>query len=117
MYLLRFKRHQEKYLFLTEAEHGAPWGLTDQLARARKFEDKTEIRAVVANIQSFPLLKNPYEWAPRDLFLIRLYGYNWDDQVEGLLIEMHEEIKAQILDDDLTVIETHRMHNQVWESH
>ena len=89
----------------------------DQLARARKFDNINDIADIVRSINALPILNNPLEWKPTDLFLIRLYGYEWNDQAEGILIEMHEFIKAQILDDQLTVVETHKMHNQIWESH
>jgi hypothetical protein len=37
--------------------------------------------------------------------------------VEGMMIEMHDVIKAQILDDNMVVVETHRLRNQTWDKH
>jgi hypothetical protein len=117
MYLLRFKRNQDSYLFLTAGEFSAPWGLNGQLSKALRFDQLATLRSIIQEIQGIVFPDKPIDFTPHHFFLLRLYGYAWNDQVEGMMIEMHDVIKAQILDDNMVVVETHRLRNQTWDKH
>lgn len=117
MYFVRFKQFRKTYLFLARSENNCRWGLSITLGKAAKFATLKEAVDEIKAIASINIPKKPFEFDERHLFLIRLYGNSWDDQAEGLLIDMDDKIKGQILDEDLNVVETHVMKNQVWETH
>lgn len=118
MYVLRFKRHKQEPLYLTVAEHSRDWDLTTHVGHARAFGSAEAVKETIEAIQRVVIPKRTFEFTERTLFLIRLFGSTWDDQVEGMLVDMDDVIKAQVVHTHaLTVQETVRLRNPVWETH
>lgn len=118
MILVRFKRFKQDHVFLTQGKNDAwPWGLSTQLAAARSFSTPQEALTEIEVIGSIIMPKVPLEFDERHLFIMQLYGRSWDDQVDGMVIDMDDTVKAQLLTDQLEVVETHRMRNQIWSKH
>lgn len=118
MYVLRFKRHKQEPLYLTVAEHSRDWDLTVHIGHARAYGSVEAVKQTIEAIQRVVIPKRTFEFTERTLFLIRLFGSTWDDQVEGMLVDMDGVIKAQVVHTHaLTVQETVRLRNPVWETH
>lgn len=119
-YIVRFKRWQEQHVFLRDAEdHNCQYiyDLHQSQDHAKQFYSLETARAVIEDISSLKIPKKAIEFNASTLFLIRLYGKDWDDQVEGMIIGMDDVIKAQILNEQLAVVETIKLRNQIWNQH
>jgi hypothetical protein len=119
MYVLRFKRWQQARVFLGLADLNQPylWTLVEKVEDAVPFATLWHAHNVVEEIGKLVIPKKVFDFDASTLFLIRLFGKEWDDQAEGMLVDMEDVIKVQILNDKQEVIETIRLRNPVWETH
>lgn len=120
MYLLRFKRWQQAHVFLGLSDLNQPyvWTLVEKAEDAMPFATVEHACKVVEEISKLEIPKRPLDFNASTLFLIRLFGKEWDDQAEGMLVDMEDVIKAQIVGQHgPAVFGTIRLRNPVWEQH
>jgi hypothetical protein len=119
-YHVRFKRWKEEHVFLANAEPYSdehPYGLCHAPVDAERLYSVNAAKAIITAIAELTIPAKPYEFNLTTLFLIRLFGKEWDDQCEGMLVDMDDVIKAQIVNDKLEVVETIRLRCPVWSKH
>lgn len=119
-YHVRFKRWKEEHVFLKCSEpymNNYVFDLHVNPEHAQRFYSIDAAKQAITAIGGLKIPAKPYEFDVTTLFLIRLYGKEWNDQGEGMLVDMDDVIKAQILNDKLEVIETIRLRCPVWTKH
>lgn len=120
MYLLRFKQPQQPYMFLEHSlgKSTYPYVLTLEKENAAHFDTQDKVRDVITELSKLTVPENVLDFDGSTLFLIQLFGSSWGDQCEGLLVDMDDIIKAQIVGEHgPMVFDTVRLRNPIWEQH
>ncbi|BDD79671.1 hypothetical protein [Burkholderia phage FLC9] len=118
MYLLRFKRPDRAARYYSMQPDQINMRLVTEPDLAVKFVTMEAAKEKVEVLQAMTFPKNTDHWEHRHLFLMKLYAASWEDQLEGMLINMDDIVKAQIVEmSPIKVVETIRMRCPVWETH
>lgn len=116
MYLLRFKQEGRPYRYLAVNQQDR-FRLTTKAEEAHRWDSLEVLKRSIETMQALVIPKQVEDWTESILFLLQLYGTTWDDQMEGMLINMDDIVKTQILNEKNEVVKTIRLRCQVWEKH